>query len=116
LAWEKSRGIGVWILQVDWDNTLPTATTRPDFVSRTLRVLGADLPFPGDVAARATVAAAPAFSKGLESPAVAGLYSVSVPFAGGHLTPARSGGRRKYAAGVLPKVRRNMEMNALGVL
>src|SRR5690348_4533254 len=42
LAWEKTRGIGVWILEVDWDRAAPTATTHPDFVSRTLRVLGTD--------------------------------------------------------------------------
>ena len=55
LAWEKSRGIGVWTLRVDWDKTLPTATSRPDFVSRGLRVLGTTLPLPGDAATRATV-------------------------------------------------------------
>jgi hypothetical protein len=53
LVWEKSRGIGVWILQVDWDKTLPTAAALPDSVSRTLRVLG--LLLPGDAAVRATV-------------------------------------------------------------
>jgi len=55
LAWEKSRGIGIWILQADWGKALPTATTHPDSVSRTLRVLGANLPFSGDAAVRATV-------------------------------------------------------------
>jgi hypothetical protein len=55
LAWEKSRGIGIWILQVDWNKTPPTAATHPDSVSRTLRIFGTNLALPSDAAVGATV-------------------------------------------------------------
>lgn len=43
LAWEKSRGIAVWTLEVDWDKTSPSPTTPPAFVSQSLRILGTHL-------------------------------------------------------------------------
>ena len=55
VAWEKSRGIAVWTLEADWEKARASSAAPPDFVSRSVRLLGVNLPFPGDAAIRGRI-------------------------------------------------------------
>lgn len=57
LRWDKSRGIGMWSLDIGWDKTPAGPTILPDFASQSLRVLGTTLSFPRDAAVRGSILA-----------------------------------------------------------